>query len=51
MRIVIKIVLINLAFILASPLAAQDFDAGHEAYERGDYASALRQLSVRPERS
>ena len=29
--------------MLAPPVAAQDFQKGSEAYERGDYATALKQ--------
>ncbi len=32
-----------LAVMLALPVAAQDFQKGWEAYERGDYATALRE--------
>ena len=33
-----------LAFMLSLPVAAQDFQKGVEAYERGDYATALREF-------
>jgi TPR repeat protein len=32
-----------LAIALSSPLAAQDFDKGWAAYQRGDYATALQE--------
>ena len=32
-----------LAVVLALPVAAQDFEKGREAHERGDYATALRE--------
>ena len=32
-----------LAVILALPVAAQDFQKGFEAYQRGDYATALEE--------
>ena len=40
---VIKAALIAIALALAVPVAAQDIDAGFEAYQRGDYAAALRE--------
>ena len=43
MRNVIKAAVVALALALAAPVAAQDFEAGHEAYWRGDYAAALRE--------
>ena len=43
MRNVVKAALIAVALALAAPVAAQDFDAGLEAYKRGDYAAALRE--------
>ena len=43
MRNVIKAALIAVALALAAPVAAQDFDTGLEAYERGDYAAAQRE--------
>ena len=33
-----------LAVMLALPVVAQDFAKGLEAYERGDYATAMREL-------
>ncbi len=41
MRNVIKAALFTLILALAAPVAAQDFEAGREAYKRGDYAAAL----------
>ncbi len=38
---VIKAAIVAVALSVASPVAAQDFDTGHEAYQRGDYAAAL----------
>ncbi len=32
-----------LAVMLALPVAAQDFQKGYVAYQRGDYATALRE--------
>ncbi len=37
------LVICVLAFMLALPVAAQDFEAGMGAYKRGDYAMALRE--------
>ena len=34
---------ITLAMLFATPAAAQDFAAGWQAYERGDYAAALKE--------
>jgi hypothetical protein len=45
MRNVIKAAIVALVFTLAAPAAAQDFDAGYEAYDRGDYATALLTLA------
>ncbi len=44
MRNVIKAALVALVIALAVPVAAQDFDAGIEAGQRGDYAVALREF-------
>ena len=44
MRNVIKAAFIALVLALTAPVAAQDFDAGWKAYERGDYAAALREF-------
>ena len=44
MQNVIKAALLFLIIALAAPVAAQDFDAGLEAIERGDYAAALREF-------
>ena len=38
------LVISALAFMLSLPVAAQDFQKGLEAYERGDYATALQVL-------
>ena len=43
MRNVIKAALFAVALALASTVAAQDFEAGVEAYQRGDHAAALRE--------
>lgn len=43
---IVKTVLFVLVFVLAAPLAAQDYEAGEKAYARGDYAAAL--LEWRP---
>ncbi len=39
----VKAALFALVFAFAAPLAAQDFEAGDKAYNRGDYAAALRE--------
>ena len=44
MRNVIKAALFTLVLAFAAPAAAQDFNAGLEAYQRGDYAAALREF-------
>ena len=44
MRNVIKAAIVALALAFAAPVAAQDIDAGLEAYKRGDYAAALREF-------
>jgi TPR repeat protein len=44
MRNVIKAAIVALVIALATPLAAQDFDAGMEAYQRGDYTAALSEF-------
>ena len=43
MHNIIKAALLALTLAPAAPVAAQDFDAGNEAYKRGDYAAALRE--------
>ncbi len=43
MQNAIKVALFALALVLAAPVAAQDFEAGLEAAQRGDYAAALRE--------
>ena len=43
-RNVFRAALVALALALAAPVAAQDFDAGLEAAQRGDYAAALREF-------
>ncbi len=43
MRKFIKAALVVIALALATPVAAQDFEAGDKAYNRGDYAAALRE--------
>ena len=46
MRFLVAITLLALALAMAQPVAAQsfkpDYDAGLDAYSRGDYATALR---------
>ena len=37
---------IVIAFVLALPVAAHDFQKGVKAYERGDYATALREFRL-----
>jgi uncharacterized protein len=44
MRKVIKAALVALVLAFAAPVAAQDFNAGMEAYKRGDYAAALHEI-------
>ena len=44
MRNVIKAAIVALALALASPVAAQDFDTGWKAYQRGDYELALQEF-------
>ena len=36
--------IVALAVVLALPVAAQDFEKGLEAYQRGDYETALREF-------
>jgi len=43
MRNVIKAAIVAIALALASPVAAQDFDAGWEAAQRDDYVAAERE--------
>jgi TPR repeat protein len=43
MRNAIKAAVVAISLALASPVAAQDIDAGFEAYQRGDYAAALHE--------
>ncbi len=43
MQNVIKAAIVAFAFALASPVAAQDYEAGMAAYNLGDYAAALRE--------
>jgi uncharacterized protein len=43
MQNVIKAALIAIVLSVFAPAAAQDINAGMEAYERGDYAAALRE--------
>ena len=38
------LIIVALAFMLSLPVAAQDFEKAEEAFERGDYATALREL-------
>ena len=44
MRNVIKAAIVALVIALATPVAAQDFDTGLEAYQRGDYTAALSEF-------
>ena len=44
MRNVIKAVIVAFALALSAPVVAEDFDAGIEAGQRGDYAVALREF-------
>ena len=44
MRNVVKAAIVALALALATPVVAQDYDAGKNAYANGDYAAALREL-------
>ncbi len=37
------LIIVALAVVLALPVAAQNFEKGMEAYQRGDYAAALRE--------
>ena len=50
MRYVFKAAHFVIVIALAMPVAAQDFEAGLEAYESGDYAAALRLLGPLAER-
>ena len=43
MRNVIKAALLAFVITLATPVVAQDIEAGWEAAQRGDYAAALRE--------
>ena len=43
MRAFLRAGLVGLALLLAVPAAGQDYQKGVEAYERGDYATALRE--------
>ncbi len=36
-------IIIALTFMLSLPVTAQDFQEGMEAYQRNDYAAALRE--------
>ncbi len=38
-----RIAAVFLALVLSAPALAADFEAGREAYERGDYATALKE--------
>ena len=44
MRNAVKVVIVALALALATPVAAQDIEAGIEAGQRGDYVVALREF-------
>ena len=46
MRNVIQAAVVALVVALATPVAAQDYEAGLEAYERGDYAAALGEFRL-----
>ena len=43
MRAFLRAGLVCLVLVLAAPAAGQDYNKGHEAYGRGDYATALRE--------
>ena len=43
MRNVIKAAIVALVIALVAPVAAQDPEAGREAYQRGDCAAAVRE--------
>ena len=43
MRSVIKGAIVAIALAFAASASAQDFEAGKQAYQRGDYAAALRE--------
>ena len=43
MHNIIKAALLALTLAFAAPVAAQNLGAGLEAYQRGDYATALRE--------
>ena len=38
-----RTLLIALLIMLAAPISAQDFQKGYEAYQNGDYATALKE--------
>ena len=44
MRNVFRAIIVALILAIAAPVAAQDYEAGRQAYVRGDYAAALREL-------
>ena len=44
MRNAVGAALVAILLALAVPATAQDIEAGTEAYQRGDYAAALREL-------
>ncbi len=43
MRALRGVIVLVLALALPAPVAAADFQAGTEAFNRGDYASALKE--------
>lgn len=43
MQKAIQAAIIALAIVIATPVTAQDIDVGKEAYDKGDYAAALRE--------
>ena len=44
MQNVIKAAIVALVIALATPVAAQDIEAGYEAYRRGEFAAALHEF-------
>ncbi len=43
MRALRGVIVLVLALALSAPVLAADFQAGKEAYDRGDYATALKE--------
>jgi hypothetical protein len=44
MQYVIKIAIVAIALSITAPVAAQNFETGVEALQRGDYVAALREI-------